>query len=822
MIFNYLKVGIRNILKHKVLSFINVFGLAAAMAVCMLIILMLADQKSSDRFNTNRLNTYRILCDKPDFRHPYATSPFPLADALKANDPVVKEVTHLLMGVGGDAIYDQRSVEMRGYFADPAFFDIFSFELQNGNPEEALRAPNSMVITAEIAHRLFNNANPIGKAIAFTHRGLSIFEAQGEASTSIPWGSYTITGVLADKKYKSHLKFDVLVSVSSLPVLIANNKFENLTGDWKNLFRCFTYALVKPGKTEADLNASLSSLTPSIVTGIPELKGLKMTGQRLTAISPGMLLGNEPNIVLPRVIYYFLSVLALLIMLSACLNYTNLSIARALTRAKEIGIRKVNGARRKNIILQFLSESILTALFALGMAILILFFLRSAFLHLWVNQYLHFELNGGLPVYLCFGGFALLIGLVSGIYPSLYLSGFQPVKALRNFTAMRPGKLGLRKVLSVFQFVVSLIFIISSILIFNQSSHFLNFHYEFNSKNIVNVNLQGNDYRRALAELSSVSGVEKVSACDYIPITGRSEGTSLKRAFRSDRSANTPDPKDEYKAMSILKTDANFVSNLDLTLIAGKNLPADDTSGRYILVNEAAVKALGFIFPGEFVGQPLMSPGNDSTALVVAGVVKDFHMNLDHDEIGPLVLQNQPALFKFVNVRLAPGNLRATLAGLDKKWKRIDPVHPFKYQFFDEQLATTSQGFFDIVSILGFMAFIAVTIACLGMLGMATYTTERRGKEVSIRKALGADNLGIVLLLSKAFIRVLLIAILIAAPLSYIINNLWLRRFPNRVDFGLGTILLGSAVLLLLGLITIGSQTLHAARRNPVTALRIE
>ena len=823
MIFNYLKVGIRNILKHKVFSFINVFGLAAAMSVCMLIILMLADQKSSDRFNTNRENTYRILCDKPDLRHPYATSPFPLAGALKANDPVVKEVTHLVMGVGGDAVYDQQSVEMRGYFADPAFFDIFSFELQNGNREEALRAPNSMVITAEIAHRLFNNANPIGKAVAFTDRGLSIYDTQGgEASTSIPWGNYTITGVIADKQYKSHLKFDVLVSASSLQVLIANNNVENLAGDWKNLYRCFTYALVKPGRTGADLDASLVPLTAPVVAGISELKGLKLTGQRLTAISPGILLGNEPNIVLPRVIYYFLSVLALVIMLSACLNYTNLSIARALTRAKEIGIRKVNGARRKNIILQFLSESILTALFALGMALLFLFFLRSAFLHLWVNQYLHFDLNGDMPVYLCFGGFALMIGLVSGIYPSLYLSGFQPVKALRNFTAMRPGKLGLRKVLSVFQFVVSLIFIISSILIFNQSSHFLNFQYGFDSKNIVNVNLQGNDYREAMTALSSVAGVEKVSACDYIPVTGRSEGTSLKRAFRPDRGESGTDPKGDYKGMSIIKTDANFVSNLDLKLLAGKNLPADDTSGRYILVNEAAVKALGFSYPADIIGQPLMTSGNDSTSLVVAGVVRDFHMNLDHDQIDPLVLQNKPALFKYVNIRLAPGNLRTIMAALDKKWKSIDPVHPFKYQFFDDQLATTSQGFFDIVSILGFMAFIAVTIACLGMLGMATYTTERRIKEVGIRKTLGADNFGIVLLLSKAFIRVLLIAILIAAPLSFIINNLWLRRFPNRVDFGLGTILSGSAVLLLLGLITVGSQTLNAARRNPVGALRIE
>jgi putative ABC transport system permease protein len=280
--------------------------------------------------------------------------------------------------------------------------------------------------------------------------------------------------------------------------------------------------------------------------------------------------------------------------------------------------------------------------------------------------------------------------------------------------------------------------------------------------------------------------------------------------------------KDDYKGLTTLQTDEHFVDNLQLKLVAGRNLPAGKSSGRYVLVNESAVKAFGYKYPSEMLGQVLVSKANDTASLEVVGVLKDFHMNLDHDQIEPLILQNQPALFKFVNVRIAPGDIRTTVANLEKKWKTIDPVHSFKYRFFDDQLASTSQGFFDIVSILGFMAFIAVTIACLGMLGMAIYTTERRTKEVGIRKTLGAENSGIVLLLSKEFIRILVIASLIAAPLSYILNNLWLRRFPNRVDFGLGTILAGTGVLLVLGLITIGSQTFRAARRNPVNALRME
>lgn len=805
MISNYLKVGLRNILKYKTFSFINVFGLAAAMSVCMLIMLMLADQRSYDQFNVNKHRIYRILSDKPDLRHPYATSPFPLAEVLRSEDPVVEGSTHLL-GVGGDAFYNNNVAELQGYFTDAAFFRVFSFQLGKGDPVTALRAPNSIVLSAAAAKRLFRDEDPIGRTVVFSDRG------QDGSVRPTPWGNYTITGVLADVTYKSHLSFDVLISVSSMPALIADKKIGDPRYDWKNFYRCYTYALIHPGKTGADLDASLARLVKPRIAGIPELKGFRMSGQVLTGISPGILLGNEPNTVLPRVVYYFLSILALVIMVSACLNYTNLSIARALTRAREIGIRKVNGAGQKNIVLQFLCESILTALFALLLSILFLFLLRAAFIGLWLNQYLHFELRAGWPVYLVFLAFALLIGLISGIYPAFYLSGFQPARVLRSLSGMRPGRLAMRKVLSVLQFVISLIFIISATLIFNQATHYLKFQYEFNSKNIVNIPLQGNDYRTVARELGTVGGVDNISACEYIPVTGRSEGANLKRA----------DSKERYISTRTLRVDEHFISNLQLQLLTGRNLPAGTDTGRYVLLNQSAVTALGFKDPSAAVGEFLRSEGDDSSLLQIAGVVRNFHMGLDHDEIQPLVLQNVPNLFKFVNVRIAAADLRGTLSSLEKKWRTIDPVHPFKYEFFDDELAAASQGFFDIVSILGYMAFIAVSIACLGMLGMATYTTERRNKEVGIRKMLGAKEFGIVMLLSKEFIRVLVIAVLIAAPLSYFLNGLWLNKFPNRVTFGPGTISAGILILLIPGLASIGVQTFRAARRNPVATLKTE
>jgi putative ABC transport system permease protein len=597
-----------------------------------------------------------------------------------------------------------------------------------------------------------------------------------------------------------------------MPTLIADKKIGDSRGDWKNYFQCYTYVLINPGRTGADLDSSLVRLVKPHIAGISDMKGFSMKGQVLTSISPGILLGNEPSIILPRVVYYFLSILALVIMVSACLNYTNLSIARALTRAREIGIRKVNGAGQKNIVFQFLCESILTALFALLLSGLFLLLLRAAFLRLWLNQYLHFELQGGWPVYIVFITFALLIGLISGMYPAFYLSGFQPARVLRSLTGGRPGRLPLRKILSVVQFAISLIFIISSTLVFNQSLHFLKFQYEFNSKNIVNIPLQANDYRTVERELAAVHGVDMVSACEYIPATGRNEGTSLKRTGSKDR----------YVSLAALRTDEHFLNNLQVQLLAGRNLPAGPGTERYVVLNETAARSLGFKDPAAAIGQFLTSEGDDSSALQVAGVVRDFHMGLDYDGIRPLVLQNIPGLFRFVNVRIASADLRGTLSALEKKWRTIDAVHGFKYQFFDDQLAATSQGFFDVVTILGYMAFIAVSIACLGMLGMATYTTERRIKEVGIRKMLGAKEFGIVMLLSKEFIRVLVIAVFIAAPLSYFLNSMWLNKFPNRVAFGWGTILTGVLILLLPGLVSIGSQTLRAARRNPAAVLKTE
>lgn len=815
MFKNYFKVGIRNILKYKVFSFINVFGLAVAMSVCMLIILMLADQHRYDQFNQKKDRIYRILSSAEGSRQAYATTPFPLANALKSDYPIIEQSTTLMPEVGGDATYGQRTVVMRGYFASPSFFNIFDFETELGDKNTALTAPNSMIISSTLSKRLFGDENPLGKVVEFSDRQLPFpIDHDGVGGTTVPWGSFTVTGVIDESKYKSHLHFDVLVSTSSREALYATGKMKDPANDWEWYFRHYTYVLLAPGSDREDLSAALNDLvTHRYANSTAEYtKGFKLEAQELTAVQLD-LMGNDTDNRFPRIGYYFLTFLAGIIMILACLNYTNLSVARALTRAREIGVRKVTGANKSALIFQFLTESVLTAMAALAMATAMLFLLKPAFKNLWINQYLNFELPAMPSVYFVFFGFALLIGVIAGLYPAFHLSTYQPIKALKDLSGMKPGKLGLRKVLSVVQFVVSLFFIVTSTLIYNQFEYFLKFDYGFTSANIVNVELQGVDYRKLKNEFSSVPGVTAISAADIIPATGRSNGVQLKKVNSAD----------EFVDGHILNVDENFLDNLDLKLIAGKNLPPPvDSAGVSVIVNETALKKLGYTNPHEIVGQVLETKW--STSMKVTGVVSDFQYNalINTHAVGPLVLANNADQYIYLNIKLNSPDVMATVSRLEEKWKQIDPVHPFKYGFFDEQLQSTQRGIFDLVAILGFIAFLAITIACLGLLGMATYAAERKTKEVGIRKVLGAPEWSIALLLSKEFLKILGITIAVGAPLSYFVNNLWLQTLPNRVEFGWATVLTGTLVLLVLGSITIVSQTLAASKRNPVEALKTE
>lgn len=808
MLIIYLKIGIRNFFKHRTFSLIKVIGLALAMSVCLLIILMLADQNNYDQFHKNKDRIYRVLSDENNSKAPNAVTAYPLAGALKDNYSIVEESTHLTKGGGTVAAYNNKVAELQTYFATPSFFNVFSFELKNGDSKTALSAPNSIVITEEYAKLLFGQENPVGNTIELLNQRSSNLES-GVDNDSKSCGLYTVTGILTDLKEKSHLQFDALISASSIPVLSKTGKMDEVTSNW-GVTPSYTYVLLMPGKSENDLMPVLNDLTSLYYADSKTQKGFHLMEQKLTDITPGIIVRNATNNNLPMVFYYFLSLLALVIMVSAILNYTNMSIARALTRAREIGIRKAIGAGKRNLIFQFIGEATITSLVSLVIAITLLLFIKPAFKELSFIQSFNIDLYANLPVYFIFLGFAVLIGVIAGAYPAVYMSGFQPIKVLKNVVEVKTGKLGIRKVINTSQLVVSLLFITTSILIYQQFRHYLNYKYEFETENILNIPLQGNNYQIIANSISTIPGVLNISASDIIPATDTENGIQL-RNINSEK---------EYQLFNIINADENFIDNLGIKFTAGKNFHLQEENN-FLLVNESATRELGYSHPSEIIGQELdLKYGRK--ILKVIGVFQDFHFkNLMHDDrIGPLVLQNQPDKFRFLNVKITPTNYMEAIDQMKINWNAIDPVHPFQYEFYDNKLAANYKVLFDVVSILVFLTFISVIIACLGMLGMVAYSTERKTKEIAIRKILGAESLNLTILLSKSFLKVLLIAIVIGAPLSYFINNLWLQRLPNRVHFGFGTVLLATFLLLSLGLISIVSQTIRVSGRNPVETIR--
>lgn len=816
MFKNYIKVCLRSLLKNKIFSFINIFGLAVSMSICLLIILMLSDQSEYDQFHAGKERIYRILSDGGSKPTLYASSPKPLSEALKEEYPIIESSTCLQTGFGGDASFNNNKMEVRGYFADKNFFDIFSFELSKGNKHAALNEARSIILTEEFATKLFGNVDPLGQVISFEDRGLIHLDIGGIDNPPTDWGDYTVTGIIDRNKHKSHLTFDALVADETLQTLITEEKTEDIQTDWKNYYNSYTFAKVREGVSEEQLQKALDDLVINKYGDFEDFEeDFSFVTQNLEAITPGKFMNNPTSFRLPIEAYYFLGFLALVVMLSACLNYTNLSVARAITRSKEIGIRKVTGAFRKHLIFQFLGESIITSLFALTLAVLLLLVIKPAFMALWINKYLNFNLTENLYIYLIFIAFAIGIGIIAGIIPSLHLSRFRPIQVLKGGSNQKQGKIGIRKILTVSQFVVSLFFIVTTLLIFRQTKHYINLEYGFSTENIINIELQGNDFDVVSNELNQLSGVALVAGCQHLPAMGISSGASIRLKGNEE----------EHTNMGSFYIHPNFIDILELEIIAGNNFESYNKSNieHSIIINEAAVKSLGFSSANEAIGAELELKGKDQN-VIIAGVVNDFRHRLPmfDEEIGPMVFRNKEGQFSYLNVKTNTGNLMALVNDIEKKWAEIDQVHPIEYSFFDEQMAGTYQIFTDVIAIVGFFAFMSITIACLGLLGIATYTVERRIKEVGIRKVMGAGEFTLTLLLSKGFLKMLFISIAIASPLVYFINDLWLQNFANRIEYGFGTIFIGSMIMLILGILTIGSQTFKASKANPVDTLRME
>ncbi|MEN8248251.1 MAG: ABC transporter permease [Bacteroidota bacterium] len=801
MLKNYFKVAFRNLIKNPTFSFINIFGLAMGISVCLILIMLVADQKNNDKYNTNQEQIYRITHNRlngDDFVSLYATAPLPLTEKLKSDYNDVDYAVRIRSDFGNDwvGVEDNVNIPVGGFFVDPEFIELFQFELLAGDAKTALAQPNSVVLKEETALKLYGNTDAIGKIITV-----------GEL------GDYIVTGVLKDNNEQTHIKFEALASLSSLTRLEEQDSILSSTvNNWKNRYRGWVYLQLKDDVDKAIVEDHLEAINQEIYSDMEDYNH-EFKLQALADISPGPLMGNEIGPGLPMIFVYFLSGLALVVMLSASFNYMNLSIARALTRAREVGVRKVSGANKPQLIIQFVIEAILISIIALVLSHAILFLLKPAFTQLHFAQLLQWNLRLDTNVIIFSLLFSVLIGFLAGILPAFTLASFQPNKVLKDLSGIKLfSKLGLRKFLIVSQFSLSLVFIISAILVFNQLKSMIGADFGFKTEDIINVQLNNTSYQQLRTELEKYPQIVNVTAATHIPASGTDYSTTLKKNWEDDVELD----------MSYFNVDENYISILQLELIAGTNFEQLEVSANEIIINEKSIETFELGNPHEAIGKYLIDI-DDSISLKIVGVVKNYNHRMLILEISPMMLRYKPDNTNIAQVAFLPGQSKEAEAIIETSFENINPGLKVDYESFEDELTFYYNLLFgDIVSVVNVATILALIIACMGLLGMATYTIETKTKEVGIRKALGASGYQLIYQLSKGFINIIILAIIIAIPIAYFLNNLWLQKFAFRVPISFGVISLGVLILLILGVLTVGSQTYRASRLNPVDSLRNE
>jgi putative ABC transport system permease protein len=796
MFKNYFKVAFRNLARHKLFSFINIFGLALSMSVCLIVLIALKDQISYDKFHPHPDRTYRIitqLTDKEGREYRLATTALPLADNLFRNYNLLEKSVRIYPIGSKTASSETKELVINAAFTNPDFFRVFGFSLKSGNAASALTNPNSVVLNEETAVKYFGQLDPVGKVISL--------EKLGE---------FEVTGVLDKPKGKSHIDFECLISIASLPSLEKSGKMSPVSELWNNGPSAYTYVTLKQSSSKKQLSQALSNIAKLLLknTTVVGKENYAFDIQPLNNIILGEELGQNLGNTGSREKVLATIVIGFIILLSACFNYTNLSLARALKRGKEVGVRKVAGAFRLQIFYQFIIESVVIALLSLGVALLLFKLLNdyAPFGGGFIPEGVTFDLS----LILWFFLFALFTGFLAGALPAWALSSFKPIEVLKNLSNIRLfGSNALRKGLIVIQFALSLTIIVFTLTFYNQFKYLANGDPGYDVKNIVNISIKAKEYKLLANGLSQLKGVESISGTS----------SNLGRRTAGDVAVKPAKDKDPIY-MEFYDVDPNFINNMRLTLLAGKTLD-DNTVDREteVVISDLARKILQFKTPSEAIGQIVLI--NDTTEVRIAGVLKDFYYRGLETQFGPMILRHRPEEFKYLHVKTSTAGDKAMMASIEKIWNQIYPTKPFEATWLYDEIHTR-KGAWDQVSMLGFLAIITVTLACMGLLGMVVYNTETRKKEIGIRKVMGASVPAIMALLSKKFMKLVMIAGLIALPISYGLSYFFLNIFANRISIGFGIMTISFMSMIILSLITIGSQIYKVAISNPVNALRAE
>lgn len=801
MFTNYLKVALRNLRKQKGYAFISISGLAVGLACALLILLYVQDALRYDQYHENKERIHRLVKGNS------ANTPELWAPVLEEEVVGVAHAVRLMEGSFGSSNIlvkngDQKFFGDGALYADQAVFDVFTWPVILGDAT-ALQQPFTMVVTESTARRYFGTTDVIGRFVSI--QGLANSGNERE---------YTITGVMADTPTHTHIPFDFLLSFETVETL--NNAGQWGTPlSWTNRMTK-TYLLLQPNVAPEQVLAQLPDFLRRHIDSdrynmedgaLQALTDIHLHSDLRAEFQPG---GNVAYL-------YLFSALAGFILLIACVNFMNLATARSQQRASEVGMRKVLGAFRPQLVRQFLGEAVLYSLLALVLALILLEGMRPVFNQL-SGQSIGWDWATHAPLLLLFVAVALGVGLLAGSYPALFLSAFQPIKVLKASATQGVRGAALRKGLVVFQFVVSIGLMASTVLVFQQLDYLKNADLGFDEEQVVVLPISTSadlNERAAVVkeQLLAHPNVLSVSASHSIP-------SHFLNSFNYRREGQSLDERQRFSDVSV---DHDFIDLFGMEVIAGRTfseaLASDSTA---FILNASAVRQFGFASPEAAIGQPIEWLFPMGFTGPVIGVVEDFHFGSLHAAIPPIVFHISRFGSNFIAARIQPTNLDETLAHFEEIWTRFEANMPFQFSFLDADIAAAYAAEERLARTFGYGAGIAIFIACLGLLGLAAFTAERRRNEIGVRKVMGATVPSIIALLSRDFIALVGVAFVIAAPLAYLAMTRWLQDFAYQIDIGIRPFLMVGLAALGIALATVAYQALRAALMNPVRALRHE
>lgn len=799
MIKNYLKIAVRNLVKHKGYAFINILGLAVGIAASVLIFLYITNELSYDKFHERADRTYRIVADwsnRGDSRIHQLGTPFILAKTIRENYPQVKAITQI-SGPVGDVIVKYRDIafkETDAFCAEPSFFDVFSFQLLQGNPETSLKDPNRMVITQSLAKKYFGDEDPMGKTMEMQATGEKLF--------------FEVTGVMQDIPQNSHFLFDMLISMKTV------YPEPSMGWTWNNYT---TYVTLQEGMTQHLMEEKLIEIDKVHFEGGREHIPWIWTLEPITRIHlhSDLVTGNQPNGSMAYVRLF--SVVAVLILLIAGINFVNLATARSARRTKEVGLRKVVGSLRRQLIQQFLGESVLMSLMALVLAIIFIqaslpFYRDLTGKNLSLNYFANPYVIPGLL------GLALGVGFLAGLYPAFFLSSFKLTDVLKGAQFSNRGRrsLFLRNGLVVFQFVMSVLLIIGSLVIFRQLEYIKNQRLGFDKEHVVvihNADTLGSQLKPYMERLKQKSDVLGVTAVRSVPGRGTPNWGIGVEGIGRERPMN----------MNFMTCDQDFAGVLNIKMLEGRFMSTEFPSDKdAVVINKKAADYFGIPNP---VGKKLRIWWTKKD-LTIIGIIDNFHFESLHRDVramGYLLPEAIDSARKpFLLVKIRSQVTSSILSDLQKIWGSMSAGLPFEFTFLDEKVNNLYQNDNRAGQIVTLFSFLAIIISCLGLFGLAAYVAEQRTKEIGVRKVLGAPLSNIIWLMTGQFLKWVVVANLIAWPLGYWVMNRWLQGFAFRASLSIWIFLASGLAAMTIAALTVSSQVIKAALASPADSLKYE